>query len=204
MDYGTASAQQGWGQDLAQYFIAKVTIVDRAIGGRSVQSYIYADASNTTETSTWVSVKNALKPGDYLMAQFGANDSSGIAGRAVTPAAFGSIFGTIIDEVKAKSATPILVTPSALQQWVGGVEQNTRLGPYVSAMKMVAPLKGALVDDLNARSVALLNMIGQTAAAQIYINGDKAHFTMYGAIQMAGLVADELRRIGSPLADYLK
>jgi lysophospholipase L1-like esterase len=203
MDYGPTSAQQGWGQELAQFLIAKVTIDDRAIGGRSVQSFMYTDATNTTETSSWLAVKNALKPGDYLMVQFGTNDSSGIAGRAVTPADFQKLLGVMIDEVKAKQATPILVTPSALQQWVGGVEENSRLAPYADAMKTLGPMKGVLVDDLNARGVALLNMIGQTASAQIYIDGDKAHFTKYGATEMASFVAQELARVGSPLAAYL-
>ena len=71
-------------------------------------------------------------------------------------------------------------------------------------MKTIAPMKNVLVDDLNARSVELLNMIGQTAAMQIYINGDKAHFTKTGATEMAQIVAQELRRIGSPLAAYLR
>jgi hypothetical protein len=47
-------------------------------------------------------------------------------------------------------------------------------------------------------------MVGQTAAMQIYINGDKAHFTKTGATDMAQIVAQELRRVGSPLAAYLK
>ena len=47
-------------------------------------------------------------------------------------------------------------------------------------------------------------MIGPVAAKQIYINGDKAHFTKVGATQMAKFVAAELKRIGNPLAAYLK
>jgi hypothetical protein len=71
-------------------------------------------------------------------------------------------------------------------------------------MRTIAPLKNVLVDDLNARSIELLDMVGQTAAMQIYINGDKAHFTKTGATDMAQIVAQELRRVGSPLAAYLK
>jgi hypothetical protein len=65
-------------------------------------------------------------------------------------------------------------------------------------------MNGIPIDDLNARSLELLNMIGQTAAMQIYINGDKAHFTKMGATQMAKLVTSELQRIGSKLAAYVK
>jgi hypothetical protein len=57
---------------------------------------------------------------------------------------------------------------------------------------------------LNARSLEFLNQIGQEAAKQIYIDGDKAHFTKKGAIQMAQFVAQELKRVGSPLGAYVK
>jgi lysophospholipase L1-like esterase len=137
------------------------------------------------------------------MADFGINDSGTVAGRSVTPAAFQTLFGQMADEVKAKQATFIMVTPSALQYWSGGVETNARLQPYVDAMKTLGPVKNVLVDDLNARSLQYLNMIGQTAAMQIYKAGDKAHFTKLGATQMAQFVAEELQRIGSPLAGYL-
>jgi lysophospholipase L1-like esterase len=204
MDYGASSLQEGWGQELRSFLIAKVTIDNQAIGGRSIQSFMFDDAANSMESSRWSNIEKNIRAGDYLMVQFGTNDSSGIAGRAVTPADFQTLLGKLIDAIKAKGATPILVTPSALQEWSGGREGNTRLGPYAAAMKTIAPLKDVRVDDLNARSVELLNMIGQTAAMQIYIDGDKAHFTKAGATQMAQLVAQELRRSGSPLAEYLK
>ena len=60
------------------------------------------------------------------------------------------------------------------------------------------------MDDLNARGLEYYNMIGQTAAAALTFNGDKAHFDKQGAIEMARLASQELARIGSPLAAYLK
>jgi hypothetical protein len=108
------------------------------------------------------------------------------------------------NEVKAKGATFIIVTPSALQYWSGGMDGNTRLAPYVAVENSLGAMNQIPIDDLNARSLEFLDMIGQTAAMQIYINGDKAHFTKQGATKMAELVAAELRRIGNPLAQYLK
>ena len=46
--------------------------------------------------------------------------------------------------------------------------------------------------------------VGQAGADLIYYMGDKAHFTQYGATLMAQFVAEELRRIGSALAAYMK
>ncbi len=195
MTYEAGSAQEGWGQELGQFFIDKVSIDNQAIGGASVRTF---------QTGRWKNIQSTLTAGDYVMIQFGTNDSGTVAGRHVDVPDFSVALGEMIDDVEERQATALLVTPSALQEWSGGMEGNSRLGPYADAMRELGPMRHVLVDDLNARSVEYLNMIGQTAAEQTYIDGDKAHFTKMGAIQMAEFVAEELQRIGSPLADYLR
>jgi len=194
--YGPASAQQGWGEHLADFLSSKVTVNDQAFPGRTVVTFM--------SSSHWTTIENGMKAGDYVMIEFGINDSSTAGGRLVTIPVFTSTLGKMVEAIVAKKATPIMVTPSALQYWVSGKETNAREQPYVDAMKTVAMQNDILVDDLNALSVAYLNMIGQTAAEQIYINGDKAHFTLKGATEMASLVTQELVTIGSPLGDYVK
>jgi lysophospholipase L1-like esterase len=190
--YGAASAQQGWGEQLAEFFNSKVTVQNKAVGGRTVTSF------------DWSPIETGVKAGDYVMIEFGINDSSTAGGRYVSPADFQTKLSTEVDTLLAKKAIPIMVTPSALQGWQSdGTNSNTREQPYCDAMKAVATAKGILVDDLNARSLENLNKIGQAAAAAIYINGDKAHFTLKGATLMAQYVTQELVRIGSPLGAYV-
>jgi lysophospholipase L1-like esterase len=192
----TATADEGWGQELGQYFITKVSIDNQAIGGASSVSFHDSDR--------WTNIINAIKPGDYVMAAFGANDSGTVAGRHVDPPAFQALFEQMADEVKAKQGTFIPVTPSALREFTGVKEGNVRLGPYAAATIAAGMAKNLVVDDLNARSVELLGMIGPSGAVLLYKGVDKAHFTKAGATQMAQFVAEELRRIGSPLSAYLK
>jgi lysophospholipase L1-like esterase len=194
--YGPASAQQGWGEHLSDFLIGKVTVNDQGFPGRTVVTFL--------ASSHWTTIESGLKPGDYVMIEFGINDSSTADGRLVSIADFTSTLETMVEAIVAKKATPIMVTPSALQYWVSGVETNAREQPYADAMKAVATQEGILTDDLNALSVAYLNSIGETAATQIYINGDKAHFTLMGATEMAKLITQELVTIGSPLGDYVK
>lgn len=194
MTYDAGSAQEGWGQELGQFFIDKVRINNQAIGGASIRTF---------QTGRWTNIMSALSSGDYVMIQFGTNDSGTVQGRHVDVLDFAAALNEMVDDVESKQATAIFVTPSALQEWSGDTEGNTRLGPYADAMREVGPMRDVLVDDLNARGVELLNMIGQTAAQEIYIDGDKAHFTKQGAIQMAQFVAEELERIDSPLSAYL-
>ena len=195
MTYAADSLQEGWGQELPQFLLSKVTIDNQALGGSSVQTF-YA--------GRWQNIIKSLHAGDYVAAAFGANDSGSVAGRHVDPPDFQATFAKMNDEVLAKQATFIPVTPSALQEWSNGVEGNQRLGPYVTVLHGFAEASGVKLVDLNARSLEFLNQIGQEAAKQIYIGGDKAHFTKQGATQMAKFVAQELKRVGSPLGAYVK
>ncbi|RYZ06771.1 MAG: rhamnogalacturonan acetylesterase [Myxococcales bacterium] len=195
MTYAAGSAQEGWGQELPRFLSSKVSLDNQAIGGASVESFY---------TGRWKNVMKNLKAGDYVMAAFGANDSGSVEDRHVDPPAFQARYEVMAKEVQAKQATFIVVTPSALQEWGGGKTGNNRLGPYVAVLHAFAEAKSVPLADLNARSLELLNQVGQEAAKQIYLNGDKAHFTQKGATQMAELVADELVRIGSPFGAYVK
>ena len=193
-NYAATTTQEGWGQEFGQFFVSKVTIDNQAQGGANVQSFY---------SGKWKTLIGNVQAGDYVMAAFGINDS-GTAHGPVTPADFQVELSTMADEVAAKKATFIPTTSSPLQVWVGGKETNDRLQPYCDATIAVGKAKGLLVDDLNARGIEYYNSIGQSAAAALTFNGDKAHFDKAGATAMAQLAAQELTRIGSPLAAYLK
>ncbi|MEO7101442.1 MAG: rhamnogalacturonan acetylesterase [Luteolibacter sp.] len=58
---------RGWGQDLGSFFDPKkINVVNRAIGGRSSRTFF-------TE-GRWKEILDALKPGDFVIIQFGHND----------------------------------------------------------------------------------------------------------------------------------
>lgn len=193
-NYASTTTQEGWGQELGQFFIGKVTIDNQAEGGANVQTF-YA--------GRWKTLIANVHAGDYVLAAFGINDSGTTHGPVSVPD-FSAEFNTMADEVAAKNATFIPTTSSPLQMWAGGMETNDRLQPYCDATIAVGEAKHLLVDDLNARGIEYYDSIGQTAAMALTFNGDKAHFDKAGAAAMAQLAAQELKRIGSPLADFLK
>ncbi len=192
--YAASTTQEGWGQELGQFFISKVTIDNQAQPGANIDTFY---------GGRWKTLIGNVKAGDYVLAAFGINDSGTTHG-PVAPAAFQTQMGVMADEVAAKKATFIPTTSSPLQVWTGAKETNARLQPYCDATIALGMMKGLLVDDLNARAVEYYNMIGQTAAAALTFNGDKAHFDKAGATAMAQLAAQDLMRINSPLAAYLK
>jgi len=192
--YAASTTQEGWGQELGQYFISKVTIDNQALPGSNIQTFY---------SSRWKTLINNTKAGDYVLAAFGINDSGTTHG-PVTPTDFQAQMSTMADEVAAKKGTFIPTTSSPLQVWIGGTETNARLQPYCDVTIALGMTRNLLVDDLNARGVEYYNLIGQTAAAALTFKGDKAHFDKLGATQMALLAAQEMKRINSPLAAYLK
>src|ERR1051326_2388426 len=68
--------QQGWGTPLPAFFDqSKITVVNRARGGRSSRTF-YTEG-------LWDQVRDSLKPGDFVLMQFGHNDGGSLTdGRA--------------------------------------------------------------------------------------------------------------------------
>ena len=217
---------EGWGQELGQFFDARITISNQAIGGRSIAFFMWAvvkdaagvyqcvddqgnplyqlDASgNHVDTSQWARIKSAIKPGDFLLIQFGTNDETHTCPRFVTLPDFESDFGLMADTVRAKGATPIFVTPMGHRSFVGTTVQNTLL-PYANAMKDEAMIKSVEVEDLNLRSMEYYMTVGNTYLSTNIFDGGTTHFIAAGAVKMAQLIADEIRRNAGPLAAFLK
>lgn len=63
----SSKPMRGWGQDLGSYFDpAKISVVNRAIGGRSSRTFY--------NEGRWQEILNEIKPGDFVIIQFGHND----------------------------------------------------------------------------------------------------------------------------------
>jgi lysophospholipase L1-like esterase len=59
---------RGWGSEIGAFFDpAKINVVNRAIGGRSTRTFI--------TDGRWDKVHAELKPGDFVLVQFGHNDN---------------------------------------------------------------------------------------------------------------------------------
>ncbi|MET0596147.1 MAG: SGNH/GDSL hydrolase family protein [Polyangiaceae bacterium] len=217
---------EGWGQEIGQFFNNKVTISNQAIGGRSVAFFMWSvakDASgaylcvdsngtpqfeldaqgNRIDTAQWSRIKNGIKPGDYVLAQFGTNDQAKACPKYVNLADFATYFGMLGDAVRAKGGIPIFVTPMAHRSFTGTTPNNGLLG-YSNAMKDEATLKSVPIADLNLRSVEYYAMVGDAYLAANIFDTGSTHFVKAGAAKMASLVVGELRAKGSGLAAYLK
>lgn len=129
--------QQGWGDPIIAYFdLAKINVVNCAIGGRSSRTFL-------TE-GRWDEILAQLKRGDFVLMQFGHNDAGpindtqrargtirGIGDETVeidnlltkkheVVHTYGWYLRKYIRDAKAKGATPIVLSPIPRKIWKDG------------------------------------------------------------------------------------
>ncbi|WP_437816453.1 rhamnogalacturonan acetylesterase [Sorangium sp. So ce1078] len=203
--------QAGWGQMLGEFFDARVHIENRAIGGRTARRFI--DEDRLTE------LLEDIQSGDYLLVQFGTNDSNRNAtyehdGATIPyyldPATdFKSYLEQYISGAQARAAIPVLVTPPPRRSCTGDSHDfGNGVGAYAQAMRELGTELDVAVIDLNEKTLAHLNSIGCVAAGEDFFlvradgSVDGTHFNETGARTMAGFVADGTADAGLLLAQY--
>ncbi|MBR1755350.1 MAG: rhamnogalacturonan acetylesterase [Bacteroidaceae bacterium] len=210
----------GWGSQAARIFDAdKITWINCAQAGRSLRTYL--------REGRWEKVYNDLQAGDYVLIQFGHNDigelhrgkhRGDIPGVADTSCvsrvvlkdeaynevvySFGWYLRKMIDDCRQKGATPIIVSLTPRNEWQDGRIER-RNDTYGQWYRAVAEETGCDFVDLHNITADALDGIGQDAT-RAYYNNDHTHTSLYGAQLNAIGIAIGLRRIGSPLAKYLK
>ena len=173
-----------WGEALAPALKDGFAIANFARGGRSTRTY----------RSEWEqNVLPSLRPGDWVIIQFGHNDMS----KASDPKAperrtdpkteYKDNLRRYVRETREKGANPILVTSITLFLFdTNGVwRAQNPLTPWVTAMREVAAETGTPCVDMNALTVAAVQEAGFSRATKWYmraVNGkDWAHPTIIGA-----------------------
>jgi lysophospholipase L1-like esterase len=184
----------GWGSQFDALFNSEVTVKNQAVGGRSIQTWLYEGnvsgtkgsdgecrLTSTTYSSRWQAMLNSttgMKAGDYLLIQFGIND--------------------------------LLLTPVAAITCSGGTATKNR--GFVTQTLAAGAATRAPVIDLQTLSVSLYNSLhfcpnngdyGGSGPLGTFFCNDHTHFDTYGAQRVAGLVAGDVRRQNLPLAVYL-
>ncbi len=213
-DTAATNDQAGWGQMLREIFNSKVTIDNRAAGGRTAYWFYLEGAAGK--------ILSAIKPGDYFFIQFGTNDQNETATFTVDGKQYkryaeaSTTFKThlkqyYLDPTKAKQAIPVLVTPPPRNSaYCNG---GNGLGAYATAMIELGAAENVAVLDNNGKTHSYLKAIcpkPTTAAAETFFFGkadgsiDSTHFQENGARKMAGFIGEEIKRLNLGLAAYLK
>jgi lysophospholipase L1-like esterase len=227
----------GWASQAKTVFDStKITIINAASAGRSTRSFI--------REGKWERVYNSLQPGDFVTIEFGHNDICPLTdknARGVIPGtrdtftvchmdngtyevvySFGWYLKKMIDDVREKGATPILVSLTPRNEWPGGKVER-RDGSYGKWYREVVDETGVDFIDLHNISADFLDKkfavkslpedrekahekiaeLKEKAGA-IYFKKDHTHTSKNGAQMNAQSFAKGLRQSNHPLAKYLK
>lgn len=202
--------QWGWGEPLFNWFdAAKVNVVNRAVGGLS---------SRTFYTGVyWRRVLDMIKPGDFVVMQFGHNDGGAIDGpqrarvslpgvgdetaqvteagasRPETVHTFGWYLKQFVTETRAKGATPIVCSLIPRKIWKDGkIARNSE--DYQKWAAEVAQSEKAPFIDLNELIAREYDRMGAEKVEALFAD-EHTHTTRQGAELNASVVAAAIRSL---------
>lgn len=202
--------QWGWGHFFWESFdTTKVSVENHALGGRSSRTFI-------TE-GLWDKVLSGVQKGDFVLIQFGHNDAGSLnmgraraslkgngdndttvvmeaTGKEETVHSFGWYMRKYARDVKAKGATPILLSHIPRNMFVTkdslNVIRNTDgLGKWT---KEAAAMEKVPYIDLNQLIADKLDKMGKDSV-QLMFFGDHTHTSLLGAQLNAKTMAEGLK-----------
>lgn len=205
--------QWGWGDFIAPYFATdKINIVNRAVGGTGVRSFIAPGGH-------WETLMAMVRPGDFVIIQFGHNDNGPrgplkgigeeVEERAATkdaPAAtvhtWGWYMRRYIADVRAQGATPIVCSLVPRKIWKDGKLVRQKDAHAGWAEQVAAAEKVAFL-DLNELIAQRYDALGEAAVNPLFAD-ERVHTSRAGAQLNAEVVVAALRSLSpNPLEAYL-
>lgn len=201
-NYSKARAPMtGWAQVLNHYTEKGVRVENRAAGGRSTKSF--------RDEKRWDRILNDLKPGDYVMIQFGHNDQKKDkpAVYAAAETDYRNNLKRFIAEVRAKKANPVLLTSVARRVFNKQGKLWQSLGKYPQVTREVAKETGTPLIDANKLTMDWLTKAGPDASIAFFTHvkpgefsgypkgsKDNTHFRDKGAEAVAKMIVEDAKR----------
>lgn len=198
-----AAPYTGWGQMITPAVGPGAVIANHGDSGESSASFL-------SNSALFPALLAKVKANDPVFIQFGHND------KQTGASAYRNNLTTMISRVRAKGGVPVLVTPPVRRLFDGDRLTPTALhvnsvGANLPAeMRAVGAAQRVPVIDLTARSKALVESLGPSASARLFLRSsvdgvtDNTHFSPYGADRMGGLVLQSIREQNLPLAAHLR
>jgi lysophospholipase L1-like esterase len=207
----TKRPETGWGEQLQKHFDEKrVRIDNHAANGRSTRTFI--------SEGRWQTLIDKVKAGDYVLIQFGHNDQSKEkVDRYTPPDDFRHNLGRFVAEVRARKATPVLLTPVMRRRFDKDGKFYDVHGEYPDLTRRVAAEQKVALIDMHRMSEKVLVKYGPEESRKLFLQlkagenpnypqgvDDNTHFNPLGADIMAALAVDSFREQKLGLSMMLK
>lgn len=192
-----------WGQMITRWFSDRIAVANFAESGETASTFIAANRL--------AKALSMMKAGDFLVAEFGHNDQKQRGPGMGAYYNFATALKTIIDETRARKATPILITPTQRRSFKDGRITETH-ADYPEAMAWVAEREQVPLVDLHAYTRTLYEALGEEGSKRAFVHypagtypgqttefKDNTHFNPYGAYEIAKCVIEGFRQLDLPL-----
>jgi len=200
----TQTDNAGYGRGFCANLSPKVDCINFARGGTSTKTF--------RRDGIWDKAI-ASKP-DYMLIQFGHNDmvSGEPNDRQVPLDAYQQNLRNFVIEARAEHAIPILVTPLTRRYFGKDGKIHSDLTAYANGMTAVAQELHVPLIDLQTRSIAYLDSIGEANGAKLGITKkdkdgklgwDKTHLNWEGSYVFGRMVATDLGTVVPELQPYV-
>lgn len=210
----------GWGDFIGQFLdTTKVDVENHALGGTSSRTF--------QSQGLWEPVKDSLQEGDYVLIQFGHNDSGPVnddfrargtikgvgeeteeidnmlTGEHEIVHTYGWYIRKLIKDAKEKGATPVVMSPIPRNNWKDGeIPRNDN--SYGGWAKQVAEEEGVTFIDLNDKMAAAMEEEGEDqVTGKYFYERDHTHTSAKGAVLAASLVIERLKESDNSLKNYI-
>ena len=217
-----SNGQWGWGAPIADFFDrTRLNVENKAMGGTSSRTF--------RTLGLWQPVLDKLKPGDYVIMQFGHNDSSPInddhrargtidgnnekteeidnmlTGKHEIVHSYGWYIRQYIKEIKSKGAVPIVCSLIPRNRWTEG-KINRSVDSYAQWAEQAAGQENAVFIDLNTLICDHYDEIGKDRVTALYFDKDETtHTNAMGAQMNAVCLVKGLKALNEfSLNQYLK
>ncbi len=198
-----------WGQMITRFLTDQVAVANYAESGLSADSF---QAQRRLEK-----ILTQIKPGDWLFVEFGHNDQKQKGPGKGAFYSFAYHIKIFIDEVRAKGANPVIVTPTRRRHWSA---DNTHIldthADYPQALREIAAREQVPVIELQEMTKEMCEALGVEGSKNLFVHypagafpgrpqqlADNSHFNMFGAYEVAKCIAQGIREAKLPLAQYL-
>ena len=221
-DISGGKQERGWGMALQCFFDDNIRVDNHAVNGRSSLSFI--------NEGRWEKVLQKMRPGDYVIIQFGHNDEKPKADRHTDPGStFDYNLAKYVRETREHGGIPVLMNcvvrrnffvnapandddeklrTTTFKDGVKMIEGDSLIdthGLYRVAPRDVAKRMNVHFVDANQITHDLEQGLGTEASKKLHMwflpgqepsvpkgRQDNTHYNVYGAHQVARLLADAL------------
>jgi hypothetical protein len=198
-----------WGAMLPRWFNMPVVVANHAESGQTLKMFRFS--------RRWEKVVEQIRPGDYVLMQFGHNDQKATGHDAMWPAEDGAgewavthsdaatdyVWGLAINavEIRRRGGIPVIVSSMTRVDRRTGQQTNHLHGDYPDACRRAAELAGCALIDLNAMSVKMIEALSPEAISAAYY--DDTHQSPYGGYLYSRCIVEGIRLAVPELARHL-